>query len=76
MGQEGGGWTFLKVIGVIVGLLGVVGFGLCSLFGFAIGFQDFGVLAMALMGAGIAALFGWMVAAIIRSARKGRDNDL
>jgi hypothetical protein len=31
--QAEGGWTFLRVLGLIVGVLGMAGFGLCSLMG-------------------------------------------
>lgn len=70
---EGGGWNFLKVLGVIVGLLGVVGFGVCSLCGFALSGGESGVLLLALLGAGLCALCLWGVIAIFRRARKNRD---
>jgi hypothetical protein len=70
----GSGWTFLKVLGVIVGLLGLVGFGLCSLCGFVLAASDKDALWYALMGAGIASLFGWMIVAIFRAARRDRDS--
>jgi hypothetical protein len=31
--STGGGWTVWKVIGFVVGLFGMIGFGLCSLCG-------------------------------------------
>jgi len=68
------GWTPLKVIGVIVGLLGVVGFGFCSICGFVFAGSDRDVLWLALLGAVIAALFVWMVVAIFRAARRDRDS--
>jgi hypothetical protein len=72
--EGGGGWTFLRVVGVIVGLLGMVGFGLCSLCGFFFGLEDMGIFLLALLGAGIAVLFGWMVTVIARAARRDRDS--
>jgi hypothetical protein len=73
MTQGGGGWTPLKVIGVIVGLLGIAGFGLCSLCGFVLASGDRDILWLALLGAGIAGLFVWMVVAIFRAARRDRE---
>jgi hypothetical protein len=67
---EGSGWTFLKVVGVIFGLLGVAGFGLCSLCGFVISGGDGDIVLLALLGAGLAFLFGWLVVAIFRRARR------
>ena len=71
--EEGSGWTFLKVIGVIFGLLGLVGFGLCSLCGFALGGHDRDVIFLAVLGAVLAALCLWMVIAIFQRARKDRE---
>jgi len=73
MAAGGTGWTFLKVLGVVFGLLGMVGFGLCSLCGFALGGNDREVLVLAILGACIAALCLWMVIAIIRRARREGD---
>jgi hypothetical protein len=72
-----GSWTFLKVVGVIVGLFLMVGFGLCSVFGFAVGGGEGGggIYLLAVAGAVIAALSGWMVVSIFRSARGDRDRD-
>jgi hypothetical protein len=75
VGQGGSGWSFLKVLGVIVGLLGMVGFGLCSLCGFVVGGRDSGILLLALLGAGMAALCLWMVIAIFHKAAEDRDRD-
>ena len=49
-GGGGSGWTFLKILGVVFGLLGMVGFGLCSLCGFALGGHDSGVILLAVVG--------------------------
>ena len=77
MSDGRGGWTFLKVVGVIVGLLGLVGFGVCSVCGFIVAGSDGGgdVLISALLGACAAAGFGFMVVAIFRSARKDQDRE-
>ncbi len=72
---SGSGWTVLKVLGVIVGLMGLVGFGVCSLCGFSIGGRDTGIFVLASIGAVIAALFGWMAVAIIRSTIRGRKRE-
>ena len=77
--SAGGGWTILKVIGVVFSLLALVGFGLCSLLGFAVGAGSGSgsgdILALALLGAVLAMFFGWVVFAIFRSVRKDRDPD-
>jgi hypothetical protein len=39
--REEGGWTFFRVLGLIVGLLGMAGFGLCSLYGLPIVFNPY-----------------------------------
>jgi cyanate permease len=73
MAQGSSGWTPLKVIGLAVALLGMIGFGLCSLCGFVFASSDADILWLALLGAGIAALFVWMFVAIIRAARRDRE---
>ena len=75
MSQGAGGWTPLKVIGVIFAALGMAGFGICSLCGFVLSSGDWDILWIALLGAGITALFTWMLVAIIRSARRDRKQD-
>jgi hypothetical protein len=68
----GAGWTAAKVIGLIVGLLGMIGFGVCSLCGLAMGFQSrdlFGiVLRFAVPGLILAVLCFLLVRKMIRSA--------
>lgn len=75
--SEGGGWTVLKAIGVALALLAMVGFGLCSLLGFAVGAGGGSgsgeIFALALLGGVLSAFFGWIVFAIFRSVRKDRD---
>jgi hypothetical protein len=70
-----GGWTFFKVVGVIVGTIGMLGFGLCSLCGLVMGVasggSDIGIfLAYSLPGLVLASLFFLMIRAIVRAARR------
>jgi len=67
------GWTFFKVIGVLLGLLGMVGFGLCTLCGLAFAGSDSGIWIWVLMGAGMTALSLWLVIAMISKARADRN---
>jgi hypothetical protein len=67
---QGSGWTFLKVVGLIFGLLGVVGFGLCSLCGFVIGGGDTEIMLLALLGAVLAILSGWLMVTMVRKSRR------
>ena len=75
MNERGGGsgWSVLKVLGVIIGLIGLAGFGLCSVFGFAFGIRDPLVLGLTLIGVGLATASGYLVVAMFRSARRARD---
>ena len=67
--ESGTGWTVAKVVGLVVCLVGMVGFGLCSLVGLmAGGLSGFGVFVV--VGLGLTALSFLGVYAIIRSARK------
>lgn len=69
-----GGWTPGRVIGLIVGLIGMGGFGFCSLCGLVIGAGSANlwgtVLVFALPGLGVTFLFFLLVRAMIRRARK------
>jgi hypothetical protein len=70
------GWTFGKVIGVIVGLIGMVGFGVCTLCGTFIAFGAYGdgeVWFMVLCGAGLTALSTWLVMTMFRKVREARE---
>ena len=65
------GWTFGKVVGLLLGLLGMIGFGLCTLCGLAFsGSGDYWIPI--LMGAGMTALSTWLAVAMVRKARKAR----
>jgi biotin transporter BioY len=68
----GDGWSAGKVIGLIVGLIGMIGFGFCSLCGITMGFQShdlFGiVLPFAVPGLILAVLCFLLVRKMVRSA--------
>jgi hypothetical protein len=69
----GSGWTGAKVIGLIVGLFGMVGFGVCSLCGLAMSFQSHGellstILIFSVPGLVLAVLCFLLVRKVIRSA--------
>jgi hypothetical protein len=72
--SDGGGWTPGRVIGLIVGLIGMGGFGFCSLCGLVIGADSpklwSTVLMFAVPGLGATFLFFLLVRAMIRRARK------
>ena len=77
--ESEGGWTFGRVFGLVIGLIGMVGFGFCSLCGLVIAggnTRDLGVvLVFVLPGFGLTILFFLLVRSIIRRARKPpRDN--
>jgi len=73
--QEHSGWTFPKVIGAIVGIIGMVGFGVCSLCGMVIGANDNlgGLWVLVLAGAGMSFLCGWLMVTMFRKAREERE---
>jgi len=77
--ESGGGWTLGRVLGLIVGLIGMIGFGFCSLCGLVItggNPNDIGVvLVFVLPGLGLTFLFFLLVRAMIRHAR-GAKKDL
>jgi hypothetical protein len=62
------GWTALRVLGLIFGLLVLTGFGICGLCGIALGQTDFDILLLGLAGLVIA--FGGLalIVVIIRRA--------
>lgn len=78
MGKDsgsGGGWTFFKVLGFILGVIGMVGFGLCSLSGIVVMVADgfsgaLDYLVFIVPGLLLTWLFFLMVRAIFRSARR------
>ena len=70
--SEGGGWTFGRILGLIVGLAGMGGFGICSLFGLIISIgSGMGIfVAFVLPGLGLTYLFFLLVRAMMRGANK------
>lgn len=69
------GWTFFKVIGVILGVLGMVGFGLCTLCGVVVGLNgELGELWIwVLAGAAMTGLSFGLVSTMVRKAREARE---
>jgi hypothetical protein len=69
------GWTFFKVVGVLLGILGMVGFGLCTLCGVAVSFDgglgDLWIWVLA--GAVMTGLSVWLVFTMFRKAREARE---
>jgi biotin transporter BioY len=67
------GWNAARVLGMIVGILGMVGFGFCSLCGLVFGVSDsklWGtVLMFAIPGLILAVLFFLLVRTVVRRAR-------
>jgi hypothetical protein len=72
--ESDGGWTPGRVIGLIVGLIGMGGFGFCSLCGLVLGAGNSSLWSTVLMfsvpGLGLTFLFFLLVRAMIRRARK------
>ena len=73
-GSEGG-WNAARALGMIIGVLGMVGFGFCSLCGLAIGFGDSGkywgaVLMFVIPGLILTFLFFLLLRAMVRRARR------
>ena len=70
----GTGWGFLKVLGLILAMLVMAGFGICGLCGLLIAMDDPKYASDALMlsaiGLAIAVAFFFIVRAILRSGRK------
>lgn len=70
-----GGWSVGKVLGLVVGLLGMAGFGFCGLCGIVLGMGSGGsemsfILTCGVAGLVVAGVFFLLVRAIIRSARR------
>ena len=75
----GSGWTAGKVIGVIIGLLGMVWFGLCSLCGIVFlgsEYSDASVLFLTILGVALTLLCLWLVVTMFLKARNERDRNL
>jgi biotin transporter BioY len=73
-GASDGGWNAARVLGMIVGILGMVGFGFCSLCGLAFGISDSklwgAVLMFSIPGLILAVLFFLLVRTVVRRARR------
>jgi len=71
------GWTFGKIVGVVIGLIGMVGFGVCTLCGTVLAFDygDAGIWLMILGGAVMTWLCTWLVTTMFRKAREERDRN-
>lgn len=70
-----GGWNAARVLGMIVGVLGMVGFGFCSLCGIVMGVSDNGrywsaILAFVIPGLVLTLLFFLLVRAVARRVRR------
>ncbi len=73
--ESDGGWSIAKVLGLIVGLLGMAGFGFCGLCGLVLGFgsnvAEMGlILTCGILGLLIAGAFFLLARAMVRSARR------
>ena len=71
----GGGWSAGKVLGLIVGLLGMAGFGFCGLCGIVLSLNSGGsetgfILTCGIAGVVVASVFFLLVRGMIRSARR------
>jgi hypothetical protein len=73
--QTPSGWSFLKVVGVIIGFIGMAGFGVCTLCGVVIGAGGDmgGVLPFVLAGGVMTFLSVWLVRVIFRKVQEARD---
>lgn len=71
------GWSVGKVVLVVLGLIGMVGFGVCTLCGTVIAFDmgDSEIWIMVLGGAAMTALCTWLVVTMFRKAREARENN-
>jgi hypothetical protein len=72
---QSSGWTFEKVIGLLLGLIGMVGFGVCTLCGslFVLDSGDSAIVGLTLAGAVMTVLSTWLVRTMIRKAREARE---
>jgi hypothetical protein len=73
--QSPSGWSFLKVVGVLIGFIGMAGFGVCTLCGVVIsldGNMD-GIWPFVLAGGVMTFLSVWLIRVIFRKVREARD---
>lgn len=60
------GWTAGKILGLVVGLLGMVGFGVCSLCGLVMGISELNMLTTVLMFAVPGLLIAYLCFLLVR----------
>jgi biotin transporter BioY len=69
-----GGWNAARVLGMIVGIIGMAGFGFCSLCGLVFGVSDSKLWGIVLMfsipGLILAVLFFFLVRTVVRRVRR------
>ncbi len=77
-GNSSSGWTIGRILGLIIGLVGMAGFGLCSLWGITLTgsalFENWDPTALALLvyvapGVGLTFVSFLLVRAMVRRAR-------
>lgn len=73
--QPPSGWSFGKVVGVIIGFIGMAGFGVCTLCGLAISFDSSmdGIWPFVLAGGVMTFLSVWLIRVIFRKVQEARD---
>ena len=71
------GWSFGKVVGVILGLIGMVGFGVCTLCGVVLSFDSHmnDIWPFILIGGFMTFLSVWFVRTMYRKAREEREGN-
>jgi hypothetical protein len=69
------GWTFGKLIGFLLGLIGMVGFGVCTLCGTVFVFDsgDGWIIFLTLAGAVMTVLSTWLVRTMVRKVNEARE---
>jgi hypothetical protein len=70
--EGAGGWTFLRILGLLIGVIGMTGFGVCSLCGLVMFRGDLSatVLGFVIPGLILAYLFFLLARAAIRRSRQ------
>jgi len=82
MSQDPPGWTFSRVLGLIIGLIFLVGFGVCSVWGLFFAFSDGlnwdtigSALIFVLPGLGLTWLSWLLIRTMVRQARSRRSDN-
>ena len=68
------GWTFGKIVGAVVGIISMVGFGVCSLCGLVLAVDYSEAWIFVLGGVGMTALSTWFVMSLFRKVREARQS--